>query len=121
VDQDGFVIPKAEINLTKKFTQKTIAGVTGPAGEWNQPKIATGQYLITVKSKGFPTFSIAIEVHNGTLLGLKIKLPVAEANVTVEVKAEPVVVMGTTVGIVMGSPIPLRPVNPGGQRSPMNP
>jgi hypothetical protein len=72
--------------LTKKFTPKTIAGVTGPAGEWNQPKIATGQYLITVKSKGFRTFSIAIEVHNGTLLGLKIKLPVAEPNVTVEVK-----------------------------------
>jgi hypothetical protein len=77
--------------------------------------------VITVKSKGFRTFSSAIDVHSGMLLGLKIKLPVAEANVTVEVTAEPVEVMGTTVGMVMGSPVSSRPVNPSGQRSPMNP
>ena len=122
VDQHGLVIPKAEISLTEKSTQKIIvSGVTGFAGEWSQTKIATGQYLITVKSKGFRTFSSTIEVRNGTLLGLRVKLPVAQANVTVEVKAESVVVMGTTVGIVMGSPVPLRPVTPGGQRSLMNP
>jgi len=121
VDQHGLVIPQAEITLARKSSKETIAGVTGPAGEWTQPKIATGQYLITVKSKGFRTFSSTIEVRDGTLLGLRVKLPVADTNVTVEVKAEPVVVMGTTVGIVMGSPVPLRPVNPGGQRSPMNP
>ena len=122
VDQHGLVIPNAEINLTDKSTQKTIVvGLTGASGEWTQPKIAAGQYLISVKSKGFRTFSSAIEIHSGTLLGLKIKLPVAEANVTVEVNAEPVQIMGTTVGMVMGSPVPLRPMNPGGQRSPMNP
>jgi hypothetical protein len=121
VDQHGLVIPQAEIALASKSSKEMIAGVTGPAGEWNKPKVNAGQYVITVKSKGFRTFSSVIEVHSGTLLGLKIKLPVAEANVTVEVKAQPVEIMGTTVGIVMGSPVPLRPVNPGGQRSPMNP
>jgi len=121
VDQHGLVIPKAEISLMEKSTQKTIVAVTGPAGEWNLPRVNAGHYVITVKSKGFRTFSSAIDVHSGTLFGLKIKLPVAEANVTVEVTAEPAEVMGTTVGMVMGSPVPSRPVNPSGQRSPMNP
>jgi Carboxypeptidase regulatory-like domain len=122
VDQHGFVIPQAEITLASKSSKEIIAGVTGQAGEWNLPKVNAGQYLITVKSKGFRTFSNVIEVHSGTLLGLKIKLPVAEANVTVEVNAEPAVVMGTTVGIlteIHNSPLPTN--TPGGQRSPMNP
>ena len=121
MDQHGLVIPQAEITLASKSSKETIAGMTGPAGEWNQPRIATGQYLITVKSKGFRTFSSTIEVHDGALLGLKIKLPVAEVTQTVEVKSEGVEVMGGTTTVVMGSPVPLRPVNPGGQRSPMNP
>jgi len=60
-------------------------------------------------------------VRNGTLLGLKIKLPMAEVNETVEVKAEPVEVMGTTVGIlteIHDSVPPMR--TSGGQRSPMS-
>jgi uncharacterized membrane protein len=122
VDQHGLVIPQAEIVLTNKSSKEMIDGVTGPAGVWQLPKIATGQYVITVKSKGFRTFSSAIEVHSGTLLGLKIKLPVAEANVTVEVKAEPVEIMGTTVGVLteIHNSVPPTPTS-GGQRSPMNP
>jgi hypothetical protein len=122
VDQHGFVIPQAEITLASKLSKETIAGVTGPTGEWTRPGIATGPYLITVKSKGFRTFSSAIEVPDGILLGLKIKLPVAETNVTVEVKAESVVVMGTTVGVLTEIHNSLPPTaTSGGQRSPMNP
>jgi len=122
VDQHGLVIPQAEITLASKSSKEMIAGVTGPAGEWNLPKVNAGQYVITVKSKGFRTFSNAIEVQSGALLGLKIKLPVAEVNVTVEVKAEPAVVMGTTVGIlteIHNSPLPTN--TPGGQHSLMTP
>ena len=122
VDQHGLVIPQAEITLASKSSKEMIAGVTGPAGEWSLPKVNAGQYVITVKSKGFRTFSNAIEVRSGTLLGLKIKLPVAEVNQTVEVKAEPVEIMGTTVGVlteIHNSVPPMRTT--GGQRSPMNP
>jgi uncharacterized membrane protein len=122
VDQHGLLIPQAEITLANKSSNEMIAGVTGPAGEWNLAKVNAGQYLITVKSKGFRTFSNVIEVHSGTLLGLKIKLPVPEANVTVEVTAQPVEIMGTTVGVlteIHNSPLPTN--TPSGQRSPLNP
>jgi len=122
VDQHGLVIPQAEITLASKSSKETIAGVTGLAGEWNLPKVNAGQYVITVKSKGFRTFSNAIEVHSGALLGLKIKLPVAEVNVTVEVTAQPVEIMGSTVGVLteIHNAVPPTPTS-GGRRSPMNP
>ncbi|HET8888009.1 MAG TPA: carboxypeptidase-like regulatory domain-containing protein [Candidatus Angelobacter sp.] len=122
VDQHGLVIPQAEITMTSKSGKETIGGMTGPAGEWTRPGVSAGQYLITVKSNGFRTFSSAIEVRDGMLLGLRIKLPLAEVNQTVEVKAEPVEIMGTTVGILTemhNSVPPMRTT--GGQRSPMNP
>jgi hypothetical protein len=123
VDQHGLVIPQAEITLASKSSKEMIAGVTGPAGEWNLPKVNAGQYIITVKSKGFRTFSNAIEVHNGALLGLKVKLPVAEANVTVEVTAQPgETIMVTTVGVLaeIHNSLPPTPTS-SGRRSLMNP
>ena len=122
VDQHGAVIPKAEITLTKKSSQEAISGVTGASGEWNQPKVAAGQYQVTVKSPGFRVFSSFIDVHDGALLRLKVMLPVADVNVTVEVKAEPMVVMGTTVGILTEvHSLALPAATGGGQRSLMRP
>jgi Carboxypeptidase regulatory-like domain len=100
VDQHGAVIPKAEITLEKNSGEKTIAGATGPSGEWNQTKMLAGRYRVTVKSPGFSTFTSVVDLRDGTLLGLKVKLPVAAVNTTVEVKTEPGVVMVTTVGVL---------------------
>jgi hypothetical protein len=102
VDQNGAVIPKAEIHLHNKLGKEMTSAVTGPMGEWRESGIAAGKYQIIIKSSGFRSFSGVIEVSDRRLLGLKIKLPVAEVNTTVEVKAEPVVIMGTTVGILTG-------------------
>jgi len=99
VDQHGAVIPKAEITVEGKLIKEPIAGVTGPSGEWNQTKLTAGRYKVTVKAAGFSPFSSFIEVHDGTLLALKMKLPVAAVNTVVEVKAEPPVIMGT-VGVL---------------------
>jgi hypothetical protein len=96
VDQRGAVIPKAEIAVEGKSTKEPIAGVTGPSGEWSQPKLTAGHYRVTVKAQGFRTFNSVIEIRDGMLLALKVKMLVAAVNTTVEVKAEPVVVMGTT-------------------------
>ena len=98
MDQQGAVIPKAVIALEGKSIKEPIAGVTGPSGEWSQPKLTAGRYKVTVKAQGFSTFSSVMDVHNGTLLSLKVKLPVAVVNTTVDVKAEPVAIMGTTMG-----------------------
>jgi carboxypeptidase family protein len=116
VDQHGAVIPKAEIQLRSELRKETISAVTGSTGEWRESGIAAGQYQIIVKSSGFRTFTGVINVSDGTLLGLKVKLPVAAVNTTLEVKAEPVVIMGTTVGILteVHNSVPSAPSSGGG-------
>lgn len=116
VDQHGAVIPKAEVQLQKKLEKETISAVTGSTGEWRESRIAPGKYQIIVKSAGFRTFAGVIDVSYGTLLRLKVKLPVAEVNTTVEVKAEPVAIMGSTVGILteVHNSIPSAPSSGGG-------
>jgi hypothetical protein len=116
VDQHGEVIPKAEIQLQNKLGKETINAVTGSTGEWRESRIAAGKYQIIVKSSGFRTFTGVIDLSDGTLLGMKVKLPVAEVNTTVEVKAAPTVIMGTTVGILAAVPnsIPSAPSARGG-------
>src|SRR5579864_434134 len=116
MDQHGAVIPKPEIQLQKKLGKETISAATGSTGEWRESGIAAGQYQIIVKSSGFRTFTGVINISDGTLLGLKVKLPVAAVNTTVEIKAEPVVIMGTTVGILteVHNSVPSVPSSGGG-------
>jgi hypothetical protein len=122
VDQHGAVIPKAEIQLQKKLEKETISAVTGSTGEWRAAGIAAGRYQIIVESSGFRTFTGMIDVSDGTLLSLKVKLPVAQVNTTVEVKAEPVAIMGTMAGILteVHNSVPSAPSS-GGGLSPMRP
>jgi hypothetical protein len=123
VDQHGAVIAKAEIILERKSGKATTVGVTGPAGEWGLLKLDAGRYEVTVKSQGFSTFSSVVDVQDGRLLSLKVKLPVATMNTTVEVTAGSPVIMGTTVGILTEThqslflPVPAARQ----QRSPMQP
>jgi hypothetical protein len=116
VDQHGAVIPKAEIAVEGKSFKDPIAGVTGPSGEWIQPKLTAGRYKVTVKAHGFSTFNNVVEVRAGALLASKVKLPVAAVNTTVEVKAEPTAIMGTTVGVLaeVHHSIPSAPSSGGG-------
>lgn len=118
-DQHGALIPKAAIAVEGRSIQEPITGVTGPSGEWSQPKLAAGRYKVTIKAPGFSTFSSAIEVHDGTLLRLKVKLPVAAVNTVVDVTAGAVVVQGLIVGVTTQNPYAFPTINPGGQRAPM--
>jgi hypothetical protein len=96
IDQHGAVMPKAEIAVEGKSFREPVAGVTGSSGEWSLAKLTPGHYRVTVKAQGFRTFNSVIEIRDGMLLALKVKMLVAAVNTTVEVKAESVVIMGTT-------------------------
>lgn len=104
VDQHNAVIPKAEIAVEGKSIQEPVTGVTGPSGEWSQPKLTAGRYKVTVKAHGFTTFNNVVEVRDGALLALKVKLPVAAVNTTVEVTATLGDIMGPMAGIVSAVP-----------------
>ncbi len=119
MDQQGAVIPNAEIVLDRKSPRETIKGVTDATGEWSQVKLPSGQYSVTVKFRAFRTFQSTIEVHNGELLKLKLKMAVAEVNTAVEVRSAGIVVTGGITSYTESSRIP--PTNLGGQHSPMRP
>jgi hypothetical protein len=89
VDQRGAVIPKAEIAVEGKSFRKPVAGGTGSSGEWSLAKLTAGHYRVTVKAHGFRTFNSVIEIRDGILLALKVKMLVAAVNTTVEVKQSP--------------------------------
>ena len=119
-DPDGAVIPNAEITLESKSGKEKLAGSSGPSGEWSAIKLASGEYRLTVKSRGFHTFIGDVSVHDSKLLGLKVKLPLGKHTETVEVQAEAGVIMGTTVGILESKPLSTIPISaPGGSRMPM--
>lgn len=99
VDQQSALIANAQVTLEKSAKEKIIRA-TGPAGEWSQPRLTSGKYILIVEAQGFQIFKSKIEVRNGMLLNLKITLPGATVTTSVQVEAEPVVVMGT-LGLIM--------------------
>jgi hypothetical protein len=119
-DPDGAVIPNAEITLECKSGKETLAGSTGPSGEWSAIKLAPGEYRLIVKSRGFRTFIGNVSVHDSRLLGAKIKLLLVEHTEIVEVQAATLGVVEVTMGLIEGTPLSTIPVSaPGGSRMPM--
>ncbi|HEY2391127.1 MAG TPA: carboxypeptidase-like regulatory domain-containing protein [Candidatus Angelobacter sp.] len=120
MDQHGAVIPNAEITLKKQSDAEQLSGLTGPTGEWSTAKVSPGEYAITIKSKGFHTFTGAISIQDGMLLGLKLKLPIAEVNTTVTVEAAQGGVMGG-ISTFVKNPNAVPSVSSGGQHFPIRP
>ena len=104
VDQQSALIPNAQVSLEKSAKEK-ITGLTGQIGEWNLAKVAPGKYTLVIEAQGFQAVKSKIEIHDGMLLNLKIKLQVAAVTTTVKVEAEPAVVMGTLGLIMIEQPI----------------
>jgi hypothetical protein len=120
MDQHGAVIPNAKITLKQKSGTEQLSGSTGATGEWSTAKVASGEYAITVQSQGFRTFTSAVNIRDGMLLGLKLKLPIAEVNTTVTVEATQAGVMGGISTFVKNSDT-VPSVSSGGRHFPIRP
>jgi hypothetical protein len=119
-DQQGALIPNAEITLENKRGKEKVTGSTGPSGEWGLAKVLPGRYNIKVQSPGFRTFTSVVNVHDGMLLGLKLKLPIVEVSTTVTADAALIGTMGGITSIVKNpDALPIAPS--GGQHSLMRP
>lgn len=94
MDQDGALIPEAEVLLKFNDGKEKISGKTGALGQWRQSKLQSGSYVLTVNAPGFKSFKKTIHLADNSLTSLQIKLPLAEAKETVTVEAQAVEVMG---------------------------
>ncbi|HKV92640.1 MAG TPA: carboxypeptidase-like regulatory domain-containing protein [Candidatus Angelobacter sp.] len=116
MDQDGAVIPNAEVLLELKDGKERISGKTGALGQWSQSKLQSGSYVLTVNSPGFQSLKKTIHLVDNSLTSLQIKLPLAEARETVIVEAQAGEIMGEVTGTLQESPsfpLPMEtPANP---------
>jgi Carboxypeptidase regulatory-like domain len=99
-DPQGAVIPNAEVALADKAGKIKRRGKTNAMGKLVFSGVHGGKYVITVNSRGFQTVSDLVTVKEEKLLDLRLKLPVAGTKIEVSVQASPVMVQGTTVGII---------------------
>ncbi|HZS28090.1 MAG TPA: carboxypeptidase-like regulatory domain-containing protein [Candidatus Angelobacter sp.] len=81
MDQDGAVVPNAEVLLELKGGKEKISGKTGALGQWSQSKLQSGSYVLTVNAPGFKSFKKTIHLLDNKLATLQIKLRVDEATV----------------------------------------
>jgi len=99
VDPTNAVIQNARVVLCRckdKITNDASTDASGVARFRSLPK---GTYEITVEVPGFKTYKQTLAVRKSEQLQVQVKLQVAAQSTTVEVKAEPVVVMGPMVAV----------------------
>jgi hypothetical protein len=87
MDPQGAVIQNAEVTLADKDGKMQRNGKTSSIGLLIFRGLHNGEYVVTVNSRGFRTFSQTVTVQHGKLLELKLKLGIAQATTVVEVQA----------------------------------
>jgi hypothetical protein len=99
VDRDGAVIQNAGIALVNRSSKEHFEGMTEASGKWVATKLRPGKYELTVQSPGFMPLSKVVKVVHGHIAELKIVLPIAPVQETVQVKAQPLIMVGV-VGMI---------------------
>jgi len=82
-DQNGAVIPNAQVVLVNKQTRGEIETATNANGEFEFVNIASGAYEIRVSARGFALGSQTIQVSGAAVDNLNIALDIAENRTTV--------------------------------------
>jgi hemoglobin/transferrin/lactoferrin receptor protein len=82
-DQNGAVIPGAQVVLVNKQTRGEIQTETNASGEFELVNIAPGAYELRVSAKGFALDSQTIQLSGAAVDNLDIALDVAENRTTV--------------------------------------
>ena len=92
-DQQGAVIPKALITLTRMQTGVVYTTNSNDAGEWQFPTIPVGGYKLKVRKEGFRALEqtgIVLQVNDNRRVD--VTLTVGSVNTIVEVKGQAVAV-----------------------------
>ena len=87
-DQQGAVIPGAEIRIQNTATGSSTGSMTNADGRYTIPNIQPGNYDVTVKKAGFTSASYKAQVIEvGQVLTLDVPMAVGSTTTTVEVQA----------------------------------
>jgi hypothetical protein len=97
VDPTGALIPNAEISLCRCEGRTANDATTDAGGTAHFRNLPKGTYEISVQAPGFRKAEQNVTIKK--VVQLKVKLQIAAVTTTVEVKAQPVAVMGT-VGVL---------------------
>lgn len=103
MDQQGAVLPDAQVQLMEEVGQKTVSGSTDASGALSLTKLPPGDYVLTVSARGFRTFKRSLTLKDNWALEVKLKLAIAQAKTNVEVKADIKAEESVTVGILIAT------------------
>jgi protocatechuate 3,4-dioxygenase beta subunit len=119
VDPTGALVPNAKVNLCRCKGKAANDATTDAAGVARFRSLPKGIYEISVQSPGFRRNQQNVTIKKTEQL--QVKLQVAVTTTTIEVKAQPVEVMGTMgiVSVVQSSGFPLVPAS-GGRPAPLH-
>ncbi|HEX7289228.1 MAG TPA: carboxypeptidase-like regulatory domain-containing protein [Candidatus Angelobacter sp.] len=108
LDPTGAMVQNAKITLCLCKSRVTMETMTDAGGVAHFSNLMKGTYDLSVQAPGFRTSRQAIKVKQNERV--QVQLQVAKVATTVEVKAEPMEVMGTTVGVIVTTENPLPPM-----------
>jgi hypothetical protein len=96
-DDQGGVVPGADVTAKNNATSATILGVTDGTGRFVLAGVAPGTYTITVSLMGFKTAILPdIQVITGTPASVKVTLKVGTLEETVIVTGQTEIVQSTS-------------------------
>jgi hypothetical protein len=96
-DDQGGVVPGADVTAKNNATAATIQGVTDGSGRFTLAGVAPGTYTVTVALMGFKTAVLPdIQVLTGTPASVKVTLKVGTLEETVVVTGQTEIVQATS-------------------------
>ena len=96
-DDQGGVVPGADITAKNNATNATIQGVTDGTGRFTLAGVAPGTYTVTVSLMGFKTAILPdVQVLTGTPASVKVTLKVGTLEETVVVTGQTEIVQATS-------------------------
>jgi len=87
-DQNGAVIPKANVTVTNEDTGISEKTASGAAGDYVVPYLPQGRYSLSVDASGFETFrATGIAIQTDATVRIDANLKVGAASVVIQVQA----------------------------------
>jgi hypothetical protein len=86
VDVTGALCANAQVELANDAAKTKITGVTNADGQFQVSRLTPGTYVLTVKLRGFQTYTEKIKIKEHKLLQSTITLRIAIVGEVIEIR-----------------------------------